>query len=203
MSILTNRQINFLEELINKRLNPILSETLDGRSGVLIKLGNIALVDAYNDSSIHSLSNTVVVSAVNFEEEKTFKNLPRTVVRTGPTGVPVALEVKPPIFFNLYLLFSANLSSYRDSLKAVLAITDFFRNENVFNFTHEDGQEIRLIFDLYAMGLQDLNNLWGFLGGKSMPSILYKVRLVEIPQTVEFGGNLVEAIRNDISTTND
>lgn len=202
MSDLTNYQIKYIEEdLIRDKLNPALSRTLANRPGVLIKFGNIALVDAYNDGSTQSLSNTVVVSGVNLEEEKAFKNQPRATVQVDNNGVPDSRRIQPSIYFNLYLLFSANFNTYSDGLKAILAIADFFRTQHVFILLHS-GQEFKLIFDLCTLGLQDLNNLWSFLGGKSMPCLLYKVRLVEVPQTIEPGGGLIEAVRRDENNMN-
>lgn len=188
-----SEQINFLEnDLVKGTLKAALQKAFEGREGELIKFGNIALVDAYNDGSSQSLENVVVVSVVNFEEEKTFKNQPRRAVHPGNNGEPISLGIVTPLFFNLYVLFSANFKSYSDSIKSILVIADFFRNHPVQNNSH-----FRLIFDLHPLGFEALNHLWGFLGGKSLPAIMYKVRLVELPQVAEPGGELIHAIRND------
>ena len=41
-----------------------------------------------------------------------------------------------------------------------------------------DGRIEKLILDIENLSIQDLSNLWGSLGGKYLPSILYKVRMV-------------------------
>jgi len=38
----------------------------------------------------------------------------------------------------------------------------------------------KLTFDMVNMNFEQLNNLWGVLGGSYFPSVVYKVRLVKV-----------------------
>ena len=73
---------------------------------------------------------------------------------------------------------------YLDGLKVISFVTQFFQHQNVF--TQENSPRLKennieeLIFDLRTLSFQDLNNLWGVLGSKYMPSVLYKVRMLTI-----------------------
>ena len=44
----------------------------------------------------------------------------------------------------------------------------------------EDVQDMRLVLELYTLTFEQINYLWGSLGGKQMPFALYKLRLVEV-----------------------
>lgn len=39
-----------------------------------------------------------------------------------------------------------------------------------------------LIFDLNTLTMQDLNNMWGILGSKYLPSVMYKMRMITISE---------------------
>jgi hypothetical protein len=41
---------------------------------------------------------------------------------------------------------------------------------------------IKLIVELYTLNFEQQNHLWGFLGAKYMPSVMYKARLLSIQE---------------------
>jgi len=45
-----------------------------------------------------------------------------------------------------------------------------------------------LILDLMTLSYQDLNNLWGILGSRYLPSVMYKMRLISINEDFVLGG---------------
>jgi hypothetical protein len=52
-------------------------------------------------------------------------------------------------------------------------------------FDHQNTPELdsridKLMLDIENLGISDLSNLWGILGGKYMPSVLYRMRMVAI-----------------------
>ena len=44
--------------------------------------------------------------------------------------------------------------------------------------------DFRFITDLYTPTFEELNFIWGTLGGKQYPSVIYKVTLLEIERDV-------------------
>ncbi len=44
----------------------------------------------------------------------------------------------------------------------------------------DEVKEFKFIVDLYTPTFEQLNYIWGTLGGKSVPSVLYKISIVEI-----------------------
>jgi hypothetical protein len=41
-------------------------------------------------------------------------------------------------------------------------------------------ETFKLIFDLYSPTMEEVNHLWGTLGGKQYPFVLYTLRLLEL-----------------------
>ena len=59
--------------------------------------------------------------------------------------------------------------------------------------TYED---IQLHLEMFSLSFEQLNHLWGSLGGKQWPSVLYKVRLVKITENrITAQGPLIEEVQ--------
>lgn len=161
-----------------------------------VKLENIAMVDAYNDNSTKSVTDSIVISVVNVEEEKTLRNVPHMPVANG-NGEDKASLLPPPVFLNVYLLFSANMNNYENSLFQLSRIIRCFQKQHVF--TNPVGVEDadKLILDIFSMSFEQLNQLWGTLGGKYIPSVLYKMRIVPVRDAPATDSSIVRRIRQD------
>jgi len=169
-----------------------------------VVLGNIGMLEA--DGS--ELDEKVVVSLVNIEEERALKN--SRALRRSQDGV----EYKnPPVHLNLYLLFSANYSngptSYEKALQKLSLVIQFFQKKHVFTVQNASTESaldsvfdpekngIRVIVNMYTTTFEQLNHLWGSLGGKQVPSILYRCWLVQIQdEQILQTGSLIEQIRS-------
>jgi len=127
------------------------------------------------------------MSLINIEEDRISKS-PENFVRALDGSITYK---SPKIFLNLYLLFAVNLSSYPESLKRLSYIIQFFQHQNVFTPLSTpslpEGVD-ELILDLMTLSYQDLNNLWGILGSRYLPSVMYKMRLISINEDFALGG---------------
>ncbi|HEV8273861.1 MAG TPA: DUF4255 domain-containing protein [Chitinophagaceae bacterium] len=118
----------------------------------------------------------------NVEEERTFKVQLQKQKRTD-SDIEVA---NPEIKLNLYVLAAANPGanavSYDAALKRLSAVLTYFQGTTFFDKTdYPDLDPIEyLIVELYSLTFEQQNQLWASLGGKYMPSVVYKVRLVVI-----------------------
>ena len=118
----------------------------------------------------------------NVEEERTFKVQLQKQKRTD-SDIEVA---NPEIKLNLYVLVAANPGanavSYDAALKRLSAVLTYFQGTTFFDKTdYPDLDPIEyLIVELYSLTFEQQNQLWASLGGKYMPSVVYKVRLVVI-----------------------
>lgn len=155
------------------------------------ELGNVGEVAASTPGN-GSARNKVLLSVVNIQEERTLKNVP-TYVRDD-----AALRVRyenPPTFLNLAVLVTATHSNYDDALRALSRALLFFQFRSVFTQENVDPQslsdgapvndldrlvEFKLIFNLWSPTLEEVNDMWGMLGGKQYPFALYSMRMLEL-----------------------
>ena len=154
-------------------------------------------ISQLNEPGYESLKGKIVMGLVNIEEDRISRR-PDNYVRT-----PDPVYKKSPVYLNLYVLFVANFdpanpATYTNSLDCIEGIVRYFQQQNVFtpaNTPNLPTEVEELIFDLKTLSFQDMNNLWGVLGSKYLPSVLYKVRLVRIDDIFTSGAvPLIEQI---------
>ena len=169
----------------------ILSEEVDAYlGGDTLVIENVTSVDASDDRGT-LVSNKVILSLLNIQEESTLKNFPNTSKRGDRM-----IYKNPIVNLNLFLLFSANRSLYTQSLVDISKVIEFFQGKRIFTqantvFKREVAPldkvgDFKFTAELYTPTFEELNFIWGTLGGKQLPSVLYKVSIVEIQQ-----GNIV------------
>jgi hypothetical protein len=147
----------------------------------IMVLDNIALAEELGGNR-ENLDGKIVMSLVNLQEETTLKNMPYYRQENGRT-----VYRNPPVNLNLFVLFSVlQREQYETSLKRLSRVVEFFQWRKEFSFSATPpplgsiSQDIRIYADLYTLTFEQLNHLWGALGGKQVPFVLYKMRLVEI-----------------------
>lgn len=166
----------FISAELNQYLNHKLA--LDVASKDPVVAGNINRLGEATDQN--ELQEKVILSLVNIEEERLMRQ-PDKFVRENDR----LLQRSPKLHLNLYCLFSANKSSYSESLKYLSYVIQFFQHRNVFTPAGDgtlDRKIDKLILDLFTINFEQINHLWGTLGGKYFPSVLYKMRIVTIDE---------------------
>ena len=157
-----------------------------------VQTGNLAegLVGVGNGGGV--ARDKLIFSMVNLKEEKALKNLPN-YVRNDVTLR--ATYENPPVFLNFQILITATHSNYNNALLVLSRAIRFFQSKNVF--TPDDVspasittnapanaldclESFKIIYDLYSPTLEDVNYLWGTLGGKQYPFVLYTMRMLEL-----------------------
>lgn len=166
--------INLAVQLLATQLNQYLRRTYNLGEDVVV-VSNLLEMDG---SVAANVNNKLVIFLVNIEKD----TVPFRQVNSHEVG---QREVRSsmPLYFNLYLMMTANFtgSNYPEALKFLSSTISFFQKNHVMN--HQTAPELdarieKLILDIENLSIQDLSNLWGALGGKYLPSILYKVRMV-------------------------
>lgn len=173
--------------ILKKRLDYYLRST----SGLLdqtedeVVLGNIAFAEGSEQSDVQDIGNKVVISLVSVEEDPSLKNQ-SAFVRKG-NGFA---KQNPKVFANLNILISANYpGNYENALKRLTRVIQFVQGENIFKYKdspHPDLSEtpkindLQVTLEMLSLNFEQLNHLWGSLGGKIIPSVLYKARVVEL-----------------------
>lgn len=184
--------LKFLVDELNQFFSLKLEPTTEKR----VVLGNIAR--AYdNDAGSNpenSISGKTVISLVNVEEDKVSK-LHENYVKTMD-GVKYK---NPPVFINLFVLVSINNQDYKLSLKLLSLVMQYFQYRSVFTkdvYPSLDKNIQKMIVELVSMNFEQVNHLWGTLGGKYLPSVLYKIRQLTIDENEVTGvGTLINEIQ--------
>jgi uncharacterized protein DUF4255 len=171
-----NETFKFLTEQINQYLSQKLGVTTDNR----LVWGNVGKAFDNDSSGQNTLSGKAIMSLINVEEDRVAMQQ-ENYVKT-PSGV---IYKNPPVYLNLYVLIAVNRVDYGDSLKYLAFIIQFFQSQNVFtplSYPSLDSRIQKLICDLYTVNFEQLNQIWSVLGGKYLPSVLYKVRQITIDE---------------------
>ena len=174
IQIITEQVNNYLEEIgLDKSVVP----------------ENIAFLESQNDEITDALKNAVALTIINLDEEATLKNFPNHSIENTKT-----IYKNSVINLNLYLLFSANRDKYVNSLKDISKIIEFFQGKKLFTqantiFNRNSSamsnlDNFRFTVELYTPTFEELNYIWGTLGGKQLPSALYKVSMIQIERNI-------------------
>lgn len=147
--------------------------------GQIVVVENIAMAEELGGSS-NQLNGHVVMSLVNVQEESTLKNAPAYRVNNGRT-----IYRNPPIHLNLFVLFSMLHNQYETSLRLLSRVIEFFQWKKEFSFSETPvvgniSRDIIIRPDLHSLTFEQLNHLWGALGGKQVPFVLYRMRVVAL-----------------------
>lgn len=177
-----------------------------------VVLGNVA----HLETDQTNLADKIVVTLVNVEEEATLKNgkhfIRNTITNGGEYG-------HRPVYLNLYFLFCATISStasddkYKQALNRLNSVIELFQSKKEFTVQNspffetnslnpEVVSELRLRPELYTLTFEQINHLWGSLGGKQSPFVMYKVRLVKIQNLATQESPLIETIDTKLMERN-
>ncbi|HBA89586.1 MAG TPA: DUF4255 domain-containing protein [Geobacter sp.] len=172
---------------LNKHLNDVYGVTDTAR------LGNISDIFATGSGGGSVSRDFLYLSAVNLKEEKTLKNVPN-YVRNDVT-LKASFE-NPPVFINFLVLMTATHTDYTNALSVLSRAIRFFQFKNLFTEDNVDPASIttsrvpinpldqletfKLIFEIYSPTLEEVNHLWGTLGGKQYPFVLYVMRMLDL-----------------------
>jgi hypothetical protein len=159
---------------------------LTGKDPANVVIDNIGLLETANGNT---LTENIVITLVNIEEESALKN-------QSPQKRPFiksAVYQNPPIYLNLYILFTCNYSGdhYQLALRRLSYIIQFVQSKNSFSTASSVAaasldlsqlgvSDLEFTLELYTLTFEQINHLWGSLGGRQVPFVLFKMRLVAI-----------------------
>ncbi len=146
-----------------------------------------------------ALQDNIIISLVNIEEESSFKN--GQTFKKWPDGK--ARYENRPVYLNLYVLFTANFpggvppnNGYVHALKRLSLVIEFFQGKSIFtpasssislapelsDLANPDIASLQLKLEMYTLTFEQINHLWGSLGGRQIPFVMYKVRMLSITE---------------------
>lgn len=168
------RSLLFLEE----QLNAYFATLNKTDPNIIAKPALVENIAGLEEDKLKNAEN-IFITLVNISEEATLKNIPNYQTENF-----ITVYKNPPIFLNLFVLFSACMKKYDQALMHLSAVIRFFQAKNNFNQKNsssaiiENLDEFNILLDLFSPTFEQVNYLWSTLGGKQFPFALYKLRLV-------------------------
>lgn len=177
---------------LRDQINAYLMETIQTE---MVVLGHLVNVNGQTNVS------EIGLTLINIEQETALKNT-NPYRRVSDDEIS---KIHPPVYLNLYVLVSAYFGdteeNYREALKNLSRVVRFFQAKPMFNQQNSPGldPEIeKIVVELVTFSFEQQNNLWAALGGKYLPSVIYKVRpvVIERDMTISTGPPIDEVIVN-------
>ncbi len=180
LKILSNELENFLDNFVE-----------DGVDSKRVVIGNIAFHEGekYRPNSVDiTTDDKIVLTVVRVEEESILKNNAHYTKNTPLTTVDYH---NPKVFVNLYILITCNSFLYENAMTYLSRVIRFFQSKNVFtdqNTTpivsgineNDLFDTFKLMMELYSPSFEESNHLWSMMGGKQLPSVMYKLRAIDL-----------------------
>jgi len=173
-----------------------LNEYLKARTGSA--LGKATLGKVVDDTGKWAVTlDQLGVALVNIEEDRVLKEqLPETSFINGKL-----VSLPPPLRVNLHILVCANFQKYDEGLKFLSYVLTFFQARPKFtqvDCPNLDPRIDKLTVELLSLTYEQLNQVWAFIGGKQLPSAMYRVRLVVLQDQQADVGVPVTAINMEV-----
>lgn len=135
------------------------------------------LVDDLGKSAIKE--DRLGAAVLKIDEERTLKSqLPST---TFVNGLHVTQE--PELKVDLHVMIAANFRQYDQALRQISHVLTFFQSHRIFERERYPGLDARiekLVVELEYLEFEQVNQIWSFVGGKQLPSVVYRVRLLAL-----------------------
>lgn len=194
-----------------KKVLEFLSVLMDPTEKI-IEITNIAMLNDGDD--FLKLKNPIVLSIVNIEEDWTQKNL-SVYIKDTNDKTNVLRYKHPTQHLILSLLFSSynkDLANYLDGIDKLKTIISYFQQNNSFYYKIDHSEMIdlsafliktdveqekytKITTELVSLSMEQLNQMWSYLGSKYMPSVLYKMRLCTIQSTNTIEEKVIQTVK--------
>lgn len=173
--------VEFLSKLVEAVNAEITGNTV-------VELANIATLN--DGDEFLSSKSSIVLSIVNIEEDRVLKNqsLYKNYVPSSDTIEKYKNPTQNLIFSLLFASYNIDQSKYLDGVDKLEVVIRYFQNKRVFYWQPPNlldtepigGSYDKIIFDMISLKMDQLNQMWSYLGAKYMPSVLYQVQMIPI-----------------------
>ncbi|AEL28456.1 DUF4255 domain-containing protein [Cyclobacterium marinum] len=192
-------------QILKEQINHYFEE--EGLENSDVVIDNIAMAEGTSDAA-DAMRDKMVLTLVNLHEEGALKNFPNHQFNDGKVQYKNRV-----INLHLFLLFSANRNLYSNSLKDLSAVIKFFQGKKRFNQYNtvfnreleamEDVSDFDFTLELYTPTFEEMNFIWGTLGGKQLPSVLYQLNILSIERDLTHSeGPLIESVYSEVKKKN-
>lgn len=162
-----------------------------------VSMGNVA--NFVQDGNGNTTVGPVFLTLLNLKEITSLKNIPNYSIENQKVKYK-----NPKVNLDIYVLFSVNQSAYDEALKKLGKVVEFFQGKSMFNqdntpFEREGDLsnvgDFYFTLELFTPTFEQLNYIWGTLGGKQYPAVIYKVSVLQIDRArVTAEGTIITSI---------
>ncbi len=170
--------LNNIAKEVSEYVDSQLEFSSGKKSVVLIKPTN-------NKGELNIPDNSISLSLLNIDEETSMRN---PMIKKRVEGDKVYTQT-PGISLNLSIIFIANFpNDYTSELNYISKIIEFFQRKDTFTVENTPSLKKQkkyidqLVFKLSTTKLEEQHNIWGLLGIKYMPSVMYNVGKVLVQE---------------------
>lgn len=187
------KALRFIKDEVNQYL---ILRTASAPGEERVVLSNI--VDGNGDDDGGLPDNKIILSLVFIEEERIHKSQDH-YIRSASGSISTA---NPALRLNLYVMFAAHFSNknYMEALKQLSYTISYFQSRNVFDsdtYPLLDPGVKRLVVELFTLPMDQQSQLWQSFGGKFLPSVMYKIRMITINEKdALFNSPVIESMEN-------
>ncbi len=187
-----NTALGILKEKLNEYFR-----IKTGVEGDLVKF-----IDSNSNDPISFTSNAVTPFLINVSEDRVLRN-PNQYSGIVQNGIKT--QANPEIRIELLVLFVSKFSDYDQALTFLSYIIKFFQTNRVFNQKNapelSDEDIEKLTVELISLPLEEQNQVWHSLSTSYLPSVLYRVRLLQFidDQGVEYDANQVIDVHTNLT----
>jgi hypothetical protein len=183
-----NRILTALKDELNEFVK--LKDPINFGLSDIVVLSNLVEQDgtlAFTTNNANQTEHKIVITLINIEEEKVFKEQ-QYFKKTAEDKI---VTLNPELKIHLHVLFTAYSTSYETALLILGYVLSFFQKKSVFtnqNTPSLNGLTAKATVELQSLSSEQNNHLWGYLGAKYMPSMVYKIKMLifqEAQQTSE------------------
>ena len=179
-----------------------LANTIQVKEGVVIDIENIAILN--DGDEFFESKSPMVLSIVNIVEDRTLSNQSVYVNKKPDFNERHEHPTKHLIVSLLFSAYSNKPEKYLDGLDKLNKVIVFFQKNTSLYFKLTPPELItyraylekpnkpdytKIVYETVSLSIEQLNQMWSYLGSKYMPSILVKMRLIEVQNPLESPGD--------------
>ncbi len=130
--------------------------------------------------------NTLGLSLINLEEDRVNQPIASKQIADQMT------QVSMPSKITAFVMIAANFKDYAEALKTLACVMELIQSKPVLtpvNVPQMDDKVDQLSLQMCSYRLEELKDIWSFLGGRYHPSIVLKVKgiIIDAQQVLHYG----------------
>lgn len=164
-------------DLLARHLNGHLRRMLHVPEDVVV----VSNLQEIGGTPVTSSANKVVLFLSGIERD-TLAHRPREASWGGSDGI---VQRAAPVYLNLLVMCAANFSGshYPEALKFLSAAIAYFQGNPSFDHRNTPDMDARLeglALNMENLSSHEMHNLWSIHGGRYMPSVVFRVRMITL-----------------------